>query len=263
MNRVLRTCIFAALYVLTFEGVQYFVASVALVVIRFFSADYVTTYFYFANFIGAVADGLCVILLMAVLRARGADIRREIGFHMVDWRSALACVASGIALVIFVNNILSILPIPEGWWADYADSVENLSAGPLWAQILFTCIAAPVCEEIVFRGLLYNTCRRGMPEAVAIIVGALGFGIVHGQFLWVSYAAVCGFFLIMTYNNTGSVFGSLLMHLGFNGFSQFAPSGWNPVGIGWLVASCVILVGSYVIMRPSKVLESKISEAEL
>lgn len=265
MKKAFKALGIAILYLLIFETVQTVVSIAASVAIAVFCdpTEFVSAVYYFTNMLGVVADFICIAILLLIIRAFGKNIKTELDINPINLKSALACLVGGIALVVLVNNVLAFLPIPESVWQEYADASQALMEGPKWAQIVFTVIAAPLCEEIVFRGLVYNNCRKGMPMAAAVIIGALLFGVVHGQFLWVCYAAACGFFLIMAYNNTGSLIGCLLMHMGFNGFSQFVPESWDMTGIGWTIISAVVLVSTYVIMRPVKAIDNDTKEALL
>ena len=257
MEKTFKAILYALFFVFAFKGVQIIIAYLGLLVIyKANFVDYQGAYSYYSNIISSVADLLCAFMLIMLVRKLGKDVKVEIGLNPIDWKSALASVIGGIALIIFVKNVLDLIPISDRVWQEYGNASMTISTGPEWAQILFAVVAAPICEEIVFRGLVYNNCRNVMPKALAIVFAALCFGAVHEQVLWISYATVCGFFLIMAFNNTGSLLGSLLMHMGFNGFSQFAPKGWELTGTVWLIISAVILVLSYVIMRPVKKIDN-------
>ncbi|MBR2902443.1 MAG: CPBP family intramembrane metalloprotease [Clostridia bacterium] len=249
MKRGFIALVKAILFLLFFELVMQTIGSLYLQIIRATAgADYVKVYYYYANMLTIVADVVSVGVLLLLLRRLGFGIKDELGVRPITPLSAGACLVAGVALLIFVNILLAILPIPEDWWSGYSSSTQSLSRGPLWAQILFTCVAAPVCEEIVFRGLVYNTCRRAMPMALAVIIGALFFGAIHNQVLWISYAVFCGFFLVMAYEVTGSLYGSILMHVGFNAFSKFCPSGINFLTPLWLLISAAVLVVCFALM---------------
>ena len=58
---------------------------------------------------------------------------------------------------------------------------ESDSVIHLGLSILMACIAAPVVEEILFRGYMYGTLRRlTNPLFAAVIIGGL-FAVVHGN----------------------------------------------------------------------------------
>jgi membrane protease YdiL (CAAX protease family) len=47
------------------------------------------------------------------------------------------------------------------------------------ALLVFAATVAPIGEELLFRGLVYNALRRRMPVAVAVVLQALAFGFLH------------------------------------------------------------------------------------
>ena len=62
-------------------------------------------------------------------------------------------------------------------------------------QILSVVLAAPVLEEILYRGLIMKSLQRGMPVFIALIIQAVLFGLMHGQLIWVFYATFLGVLL--------------------------------------------------------------------
>ena len=54
---------------------------------------------------------------------------------------------------------------------DFADDL-----GPLWIQILLIAIAAPIGEEVCFRGMLFGGLRERLPMWAAALISAALFG---------------------------------------------------------------------------------------
>src|SRR5436305_1745389 len=60
---------------------------------------------------------------------------------------------------------------------------------------------APVGEELFFRGFLYNALRRRWPRAVALVVQAAVFGLLHTfGFTHAVFAGVLGLLLGLIYD---------------------------------------------------------------
>lgn len=85
-------------------------------------------------------------------------------------------------------------------------------------ELAFMAIAvAPLTEELVFRGLLYNGIRRAQSPRTALLVTSLVFGLVHAA----SPAAVIpmivlGLFLATLMERTGSLLACFVAHAAFN-----------------------------------------------
>lgn len=77
--------------------------------------------------------------------------------------------------------------------------------------ILFGLIA-PITEEIVFRGLVFNRMRRYCPTAAAIIVSGLLFGVYHGNLVQGLYGTCMGILMAYAYARMRSFFVPCLFH---------------------------------------------------
>ncbi len=86
----------------------------------------------------------------------------------------------------------------------------------LLTMISFTLVFAPVVEEIIFRGLILQSLRQKMNLKIAVILGALIFGLWHINL----YTALCAFFmgiiLSISYMRYKSIFVPIIIHMGAN-----------------------------------------------
>ncbi len=78
-------------------------------------------------------------------------------------------------------------------------------------------IAAPFCEEIVFRGYLYSASKRFAGPWAAGICSALIFGAAHGSIAALLPLFVFGCALAFIYEKTGSLWAPIGVHFCFNG----------------------------------------------
>ena len=63
----------------------------------------------------------------------------------------------GIVMNLSLSNLIAALPVPEQWIAENAESVNAFSESNLLIMLLAQSIAAPVVEELIFRGVLYHS----------------------------------------------------------------------------------------------------------
>jgi membrane protease YdiL (CAAX protease family) len=129
----------------------------------------------------------------------------------------------GITMNLGLSNLISLLPVPEQWVADNSESVNAFAQSNLWIMLLAQSVAAPLVEELIFRGVLYHSLRRA-PVAVnrklcvaisAVVVSGV-FGWIHGNILQALYCFVFSLVLIWLVETTGSVWGAVVTHMGFN-----------------------------------------------
>jgi membrane protease YdiL (CAAX protease family) len=148
----------------------------------------------------AVASGWGATSLSAALGRLGVH-----GFRLGAIKWMLAAVG---AYLVFAAVYSAIFGAPEQ--EDIADSF-----GPLSAQILLIVIAAPVSEEVCFRGMLFGGLRTRMPRYAAAFVSALIFGALHAitGLTAVPPLIFFGFVLALLYEETGSILPGILLHM--------------------------------------------------
>jgi membrane protease YdiL (CAAX protease family) len=81
---------------------------------------------------------------------------------------------------------------------------------------LLIVIAAPLSEEIFFRGFIFGGLRRRLPFVGAALISAAIFGVFHytgaGSLAVVPQLAFLGFALAWVYERTGSIYPAIAIH---------------------------------------------------
>jgi membrane protease YdiL (CAAX protease family) len=88
--------------------------------------------------------------------------------------------------------------------------------GLLLLALLVTAVAAPICEEVFFRGMLLRLLRSRIPLWSAVVVSAVAFGLAHAspsvsKALLPSFMYM-GIVLAAVYLRTGRLTNSILLH---------------------------------------------------
>jgi membrane protease YdiL (CAAX protease family) len=93
------------------------------------------------------------------------------------------------------------------------DIAESFGALPI--QILLIAIAAPVSEEVCFRGMLFGGLRQRLPRLAAALVSGLIFGGLHALtgISAVPPLIAFGFILALLYEKTGSIVPGIVLHM--------------------------------------------------
>jgi membrane protease YdiL (CAAX protease family) len=120
--------------------------------------------------------------------------------------AALVAIGCGIAYLRIVpalglDELAS--PPPRGWRLD-----------PAWLLAL-ACLAAPLCEEFIFRGLIFGGLRRSLGFAPAALASAGVFAIVHPAISWLP-VFVLGLCAAWTYERTRALIAPMLVHASYN-----------------------------------------------
>lgn len=85
------------------------------------------------------------------------------------------------------------------------------------ASLAFAAVvAAPICEEIVFRGYLYSTLKRFTGQQPAMIFSAFFFAVAHNNLASCIPLLVFGYLLCLLREKTGTILTPILAHFIFN-----------------------------------------------
>ena len=65
---------------------------------------------------------------------------------------------------------------------------ENIAGGNAFGTFMIAVIAAPVVEEILFRGIVLRSMRKFTPVWAAILISSVLFGVYHLNIVQAAYA---------------------------------------------------------------------------
>jgi membrane protease YdiL (CAAX protease family) len=152
-----------------------------------------------------------LLVPMAIAAQRGAsgmEILRRLGVRRFR-PSALKWMAAAIGAYLLFAALYSLLIVQP----EQKDIAEGFGAWPV--QVLLIVIAAPIGEEICFRGMLFGGLRRSLSRIPAALVAGLIFGGLHALtgISAVPPLIVFGFILSLLYEKTGSIVPGILLHM--------------------------------------------------
>ena len=121
-----------------------------------------------------------------------------------------ACLFSTVSAAYLLEAAAMLLPeIPQ----EMKDKLEYLLNGmPLWATFISVSLFAPLFEEWLCRGLILRGLLQKTRPALAIVLSAAFFAIIHGN-IWQGLPAFgMGLLFGYVYYRTGSLKLTMLMH---------------------------------------------------
>lgn len=129
--------------------------------------------------------------------------------------------------IMIVGNLIglgvtSVISIVKGSSVDNV-MVNMVSNGSLWLTAVFTVVAAPIVEELLFRKVICGKLVK-YGQGVAIVVSGLMFGLFHLNFNQFFYAFLMGMFLGFIYVKTGEIKYSIIIHMAINFIGSFLSS---------------------------------------
>lgn len=189
---------------------------------------------------GTLAQDLALVagaVFVAANALRGRVTGAHLGLRGVarPWRAA-GLVAGGYVLFLVLS---------AAWTAGLGITAhENIavelgtgdSAAALIGAAFLTCVVAPVCEELFFRGFLFGALRRH-GVVVATLITGLAFGAAHvasAPIAFIVPLAALGMILCLIYERTRSLYPCMALHA-LNNSIAFGVGD----GRGWLVPVCL------------------------
>ena len=131
--------------------------------------------------------------------------------------SAEICLAVGFYFIITLYLSFAGFAFPN-LMEDYNLLMEQTGiADRTVLSTISTIVFAPICEEVIFRGLTYKFARRaGLNFLLANILQALLFGIIHMNWIQGTYAFCLGLLLGFVNERYHSLYAAVLLHALFN-----------------------------------------------
>lgn len=193
-----------------------------------------------------------MVLLVSGLISK-LDFKRSFKFNKFKVSKLLLLIVlfvCGYLLSNFIVNFISyIFPsIVE----DYSAVMDVLTIDNLLLAIIFTAFLPAVTEELLFRGVIFNSFNKKYNTFVAILISALVFGIYHMNWLQGIFAFLLGIILAYSYLKSGSIWVPIILHFINNAFAvlslHYEFLNFNMPVIVWalvLLASFFIIIGVF------------------
>ncbi len=153
----------------------------------------------------------------------------------------------GMAAAVSVNVIVSLSQIAR-LSPKYQQVSQMIYSGSIFIEIVSAVIAAPVLEELFFRGMIYKRLRDIVNVKAAIIISALFFGAFHGNLVQLVYAFIIGLMLAYVYEKFKTIWVPIVFHMGANLISilitELLPQSMYNAGVilGAMVVSVALTV---------------------
>jgi membrane protease YdiL (CAAX protease family) len=161
----------------------------------------------------AVQFGLAIWWIRLYGRRRGASGVFHFGFRWYNSSIVLLGLVLMVAGGVVLEPLLSLFP------DKYFEMMNEAIGSGGWA-ILTTVILAPVCEEMLFRGLILEYIKQKRGVTAAVVLSALIFGLVHAPILPQMVGAfIMGIVLGYVYVLTGSLLSVIIIHAANNALS--------------------------------------------
>jgi membrane protease YdiL (CAAX protease family) len=163
--------------------------------------------------IGYVTSSLIVLLFAVRNRKRYGE--KRIVLKRFPVKLLLPAAVAIMALGVIADPVTEVIPVPE-WFEEIMDKYFK----PNLLGFVGIVIAAPILEELLFRGVILHGLLKNYRPAKAILLSAFLFGLIHFNPWQFVFAFPAGILLGWIYWKTGSVLCTMILHA-FNNFLGF------------------------------------------
>lgn len=172
----------------------------------------VVTLFIYIGF--AIVFGL--LYYFFVYRKKKGTVRIKEGLCLKNTVTicVMAVAGQGVSLLIItLINLVSPKSIEN--YVRLTSNMDFSKSNPV--LIIYTaCIMAPIAEELLFRGMVYTSLRKGFSIVWATIFTAVIFSAYHMNIVQFIYIIPFGIASCLIYERTQTIFSVMLFHLVYN-----------------------------------------------
>lgn len=118
----------------------------------------------------------------------------------------------------WANMFVSVLQMfmPEFMIDSYSGAQNAIYNSGVAVQFVAAGFTAPIVEELIFRGLIYNRLKDMVNVKWAVILSAVLFGVFHGNWVQAPYAVIIGLVAAFVYEKYKSIIAPILLHMTVN-----------------------------------------------
>lgn len=170
-----------------------------------------------------------VLLVCGFLFFRNFSLRDSFGLAVRgwSWRAVAGWLAMSLPLVYFAQSLAYLIGGPDQSPQAIVDFLLKSSAWEARAAVFgIAVVAAPVTEELIFRGCLYGILRQSIGRTPAIAGSAVVFALIHGHLPSLPGLVVLAAGLAMVYERCGSLWAPISLHAAFNAITIIAAIAW-------------------------------------
>ena len=164
------------------------------------------------GFVGVWGHGSAALVLLLFLRLwKRKHTGQFLGTKAPTLKPALLWTGIFVLLAIFLEVLVQLIPALQ---TDYMVELIGSASQPIWL-FMGACVAAPIFEELAFRGLLIGSLRHVIDKHAAIAIASGVFTMLHIQYPWpILLTQVLPLAVVLGYARTES--GSIWLPIGLH-----------------------------------------------
>lgn len=197
--------------------------------------------------IALIQFSIFFVIYKLFVKRNDYELRTKLNLKDAGSSFAVGVGVSGLSLIWI--TIAGKIPMFQAQLAAMKEGNAMIGGGSLHGVFLSAVIAAPIVEEVIFRGVVLGSFRKVFPAWVSIMVSAFIFGIYHMNPVAIVYASIMGIIAGIVYEKKQNLLFTIILHMANNlmGLLQdFVPAGIgatvvNVVSIAMIIPMCYIV----------------------
>lgn len=173
----------------------------------------INKYIYTITFIGQ----FIALYLMDLLNEKEKVLDRNI-FKKISLRNTIYIILFGVGCSIVMPKLVQFMvqTISAKSQLKHVNisALEHINIPVI--EMIVVIILIPICEEIIFRHVIFGYLRKNHNIVFAVVVQALFFGLWYGNIEQMTCAFIVGIFLALIYMRYKSLLGNITLHIVFN-----------------------------------------------
>lgn len=163
-----------------------------------------------------IADGTMALLAFLYLRRQPVPVQGD--GRSVFGASAKPVLWAGLVAVWLFGQITAawvLATFGDAAFADYDSKLHDVTGWLVVGSLFLTLFVAPLCEELLVRGVVFGSWRKLNPW-FAFLGSSFLFAVLHGTMTHFVPTLLCGMLMAAAFSMTGSIWRSVVLHIGYN-----------------------------------------------
>lgn len=162
--------------------------------------------------ISGIVSLICIMIFYRTVLKEWKKRTYRIQMLESDGKMYIFTAMISVGFTLAVNLMINAYGLFKYNW-DFAKVSQLIYSEPLYMQILVIGLIMPVCEELLFRGVIYERIFQSGSERAALILTSILFAFFHGTWVQVIYAFFFSCLMIYAYQRCGTFKIPLLFHI--------------------------------------------------
>lgn len=205
------------------------------------------------NAIGCLAGAAAIWKPAKAFISRAGKDMRLAHLKKETPRQYIMLFTAALGAVIGVNLLMELLEAVN-YSAAYQETAASQYSAAFLVGLVCYGIVTPFAEELLFRGIIYNSLKRFVSLRFALILSAFCFGFYHMNSVQGTYAFIMGCLMAYAYEYFGSFTAPLLIHMLSNllSYSLSYTKLANTAFISWPVCIIFLALGIFSVLLMHK-----------